>query len=133
MFWPYGKGTAGRGVLYMDGRTDFAHRFICSYVHGEPPTPNHETRHLCGNGHLACVTPRHVVWGTSAENAHDRTVHGTQTRGAEHPKAKLTENDVREIRKLLGTMSHGKIARLFRVGRPAIFKISTGLSWKWLK
>lgn len=31
--------------------------------------------HICGNGHLSCVNPKHLAWGSPADNARDAVVH----------------------------------------------------------
>lgn len=50
-------------------------------------------RHLCGNGHLGCCNPRHLRWGTDAENAQDRILHRA------HPDRRpaLSEEQFEEI------------------------------------
>jgi len=32
--WPYGKGSAGYGIMSLSGYKRHAHRFICEVVHG---------------------------------------------------------------------------------------------------
>lgn len=53
-------------------------------------------------------------------------------RGTEHWRAKLTEGDVRTIRKLRGTASTKELGKRFGVGHATISKIHTGMSWKHL-
>jgi len=42
--------------------------------------------------------PGNLKWGTHLENMRDKQRHGTQTRGMSHPKAKLTDDQIRAIR-----------------------------------
>ena len=53
------------------------------------------------------------------------------TKGADHPSAKLTEEQVREIRKMRG--SHRKIGLQFGMSGSAVGKIKRKESWGWLK
>lgn len=49
--------------------------------------------------------------------------------GEDHPEAKLTERDVREIKDRIGDDSLAEIARDYSVSKQAIFHISSGRSW----
>ena len=54
-------------------------------------------------------------------------------RGAENPSSKLTEDEVREIRRLRKAgHSLNEIAKQFRVGRTTIRNIAAGRKWRWL-
>jgi len=80
----------------------YAHEIVLEAVEGPRP-PGHVARHLCGNGHLGCLHPRHLAWGTVADNHADRIGHGTTFRGGRAYNAKLTESDVRAIRASMDT------------------------------
>lgn len=71
-------------------------------------------------------------WGTDQENSQDAIKSGTISRGESHGNAKLTEADVKEIRRLYaeGQMSYRDIAKLFCVQNSAIWKIVKKLAWK---
>lgn len=46
-----------------------AHRVVCEFYHGPPPTPAHEAGHICPEyENSLCVNPRHVEWQTREEN-----------------------------------------------------------------
>jgi hypothetical protein len=51
-----------------------AARHMCELVHGAAQD-GMVARHLCGNGHMSCVNPRHLAWGTDAQNRHDYKLH----------------------------------------------------------
>lgn len=54
-------------------------------------------------------------------------------RGTAHPSSKLTEDQVREIRRLLKAgQSLAKLAKRFGVSRTAIRNIGNGRKWRWL-
>jgi len=58
--------------------------------------------------------------------------HGRATRGQRQPGAKLTEADVREIRRLAGTMLQREIGKMFGVSRVTVTSVLSGKRWGWL-
>jgi hypothetical protein len=132
--WPFGKNTTGYGIISLDGKQMLASRYACERVNGPPPTPKHEAAHLCGNGHLGCVTGKHLVWKTRTENQADRVKHGTTNRGERQGQSKLKEADVRAIRELLANgVPPMRIGAQFGVSDAAIYRIRNGDNWSWLK
>ena len=134
MIWPYSKSNKGRGKVYINGKTISAHRVACEHMHGPSPSPEHEAAHNCGKGHLGCFSPFHVRWATPAENQADRLIHGTACRGNSHPNSTLTEDQVREVRRLYATgeYSQRQLAEQFGVARRTIGAMTDGQNWKWL-
>jgi len=93
--WPYGRDAMGYGVINIGGTYQRTHALSCEWTHG--PNPGGlVVAHSCGRPN--CVNPRHLRWATITENAHDKEGHGTVVYGVKHPNARLTEDDVREIR-----------------------------------
>ena len=72
-------------------------------------------------------------WDTRRGNFADKRAHGTQTFGADHPSAKLTEPQVLEILSLRGKMSQSAIGRRFGVSNSQIHFIHSGQQWKHLE
>lgn len=62
------------GVKY-NFREMVAARAMLIMTQGLPPNPKMLAVHKCGNGHLSCVNPRHLAWGTAADNAKDAVLH----------------------------------------------------------
>lgn len=98
------KGTpSSNGYLtftaWMDGKsvTFAVHRVVCEAFHGPRPSPKHQARHL--NGVNTDNRASNLAWGTSKENHADRTLHGTDPIGIRNPVAKLTWDQVREVRR----------------------------------
>lgn len=60
---------------------------------------------------------------------------GEATRGSKNPSAKLNEDKVREIKKLLaeGKLTHYQIAELFHISRQTIGFIKNGRLWSHVK
>lgn len=69
------KGVTA-SVVYCDKQMTAA-RYMCLLTHGAPKYEGAVSRHLCGNGHLSCVNPRHIVWGDASDNASDAQRHRT--------------------------------------------------------
>lgn len=131
LVYPYGDEGSLGGLTY-GGKKYKAPRLMCLLAHGEPPSDIHEAAHSCGKRHLGCVNPNHLRWALPAENAADKASHGTHRRGASQNGAKLTEDDVRKIRRLIGVIPHQEIADRFDVSQPTISQIKHGSSWGWL-
>lgn len=129
--WPYAH-TAGRGVLWLDGKRCLVPRLACESIHGPPPTPKHEEAHECGKGHEGCCTPKHLTWKTSSENEADKIRHGTSPRGEKCGTAKLKAPQVAEIRLLLlGAVKQREIAEQYGVSQALISRIKIGKAWGW--
>lgn len=132
LVWPYAKGGFGYGHIQFDGRHRHAHTVVCELAHGPAPSPIHEAAHSCGNGHLACVTKKHIRWATPAENAADRIEHGTVPKGPKVTSAKVTEDDVRSIRALKGSARLVDIAARFGISKSAVSLIHSRKNWAWV-
>lgn len=84
-----------------------------------------QCRHLDGNSrnnHLA-----NLCWGTPVENSEDRNQHGHTQRGSSHYRAKLTEDEVREI--LASTASNRSLAQQYSVSDVMVGLIRRRRSW----
>lgn len=127
--WPFAKYHNGYGKIQVNGSSNMASRMMCVIAHGEPPTPLHEAAHSCGNGHLACVNPRHLRWATVMENQADRTMHGRDCPGEKNGRAKLTMKQVERIRALRGVVRQVDLAVEYGVNQPTISAIQLGRLW----
>jgi len=131
---PYRKGSDRLVVrLYRDGVGYLRklHHVILETFAGPCP-PEMQARHLDddpSNNNLD-----NLAWGTPKQNAADRDRNGKTARGERNGYSKLTEQQVRKIRKLilLGQTCRS-IAIRFGVSLSKISSIGTGRSWAWLK
>lgn len=130
--WPYAT-TRGYGTIRVGGRTHSVSRLACRHRNGPEPSPQHEAAHSCGRGHLGCVNPRHLRWATKAENMADQYAHGVRVMGERHGNAKITEDDVREIRALNGVLPKARVAKMFNISRENVRDIQSGRRWGWLE
>jgi hypothetical protein len=125
LIWPFNRDRNGRGVLMVGGLPRRVSRLACEAAHGPAPSERHESAHSCGKGHEGCVNPKHVRWKTPKENNADKRAHGTIGR-------KLTEDDVRVIRKLANRVPLSQIADQFDVTYQMIWRIHHRKSWAWV-
>lgn len=133
LIWPFTRNDTGRGMATINGKNTSAPRAMCILAHGEPPSPNHHAAHTCGKGHEGCVNPRHLRWATPQENERDKLEHGTLRRGQAINTSRLSEADVRGIRKRLANGATGvEMAQKYGVTPSAISSIRKGHSWAWL-
>lgn len=128
LIWPFARNARGYAHMYRNGKTVTVSRLVCEAEHG-PAKPGQEAAHLCGRGHEGCVTRRHLVWKTRTENMADKIAHGTHNRGARSARAKLTEDQVREIRRIGNSRPRTELAKAFGVNPEAIGKIVLGQRW----
>lgn len=135
LIWPFGRLANGYAFVRRQnsGSVTTAARLKCEKVHGLAPSELHDAAHSCGKGHEACVHPQHLSWKTPTENHADKYVHGTMVRGEAVKHAKLTEDNVREIRTLAGTASQRVIGKKFGVSAGTIRRVILRLDWGWLK
>jgi hypothetical protein len=128
--WPFSTNELGYAQLNNSGKMERAHRRMCIMAHGEPPFAEAVARHSCGNGHLACVNPRHLCWGTRAQNQQDMVEHGRSNRGK---LSSLSQADVLLIIKALDCgETQASIARQYGVSPATIYSIHCGANWGWL-
>ncbi|WP_375275005.1 HNH endonuclease signature motif containing protein [Methylorubrum thiocyanatum] len=94
--WTAGTDRAGYGKLKAEGRDVGAHRISWEVANGPIPA-GRLLRHGCDTP--ACCNPGHFTPGTHAQNLVDSVERGRRPglRGR-HPRAKLTQAQVDEIR-----------------------------------
>lgn len=80
-------------------------------------------------GHLD-NRPKNLSYGTRKENAQDMLRDGTAQTGAKMHMTKLTEEDVREIRK--SSEPGVTLARRYGVGTAQVSRIRNKRNWAWL-
>lgn len=127
------KGTYGSfRRAKTRGAMERAHRVAWEMTYG--PIPDGLwVLHRCDN--RLCVRPDHLFLGSRQDNMDDMHAkgRGVPLRGERNGCSKLTEIEVREIRRLLGMPdrpSYREMARRFGVSRPVIQAIHQGRAWR---
>jgi hypothetical protein len=73
------------------------HRLVCEGWHGPCPVDKNQVRHL--NGDSKDNRQDNLMWGTAADNAKDRDLHGTTLRGETAVRAIFSQECVDILRK----------------------------------
>jgi hypothetical protein len=113
----------GYGRVGWHHRVRPAHRVALSIATGVDLSTPLLACHTCDN--RACCNPRHLYWGTYADNSRDAAVLGKFSK-------KLTADQVVEIRSLWPGMTQKAIAAKFGISRPVACKIVRGKAWRHL-
>jgi hypothetical protein len=131
---------AGYGYWYVQlgakGIKTTIHRFVALTYLGPPPTSRHEVAHNDGDRNNNAVS--NLRWATHAENVADSFRHGTARVpvfvGQHHPRARLIDSDVLEIRRRYTGQRGEQIrwAREFGVSHHVIHHIVRGETWQHL-
>ena len=127
--WVWMGGTTVRGYGQIEHKTKklYAHRVSYEAFVGEIPQGMYVC-HTCDN--VSCVNPNHLFLGTQKQNLQDMARKGRSTRGEKNPCAKLTEEQVNQIRTMDGTCSF--ISKLFNVSSSAISAIKRKERWSYV-
>ena len=143
--WKASCDSYGYGHISVEKMMVKSHRLSWELTHGPIPCGLY-VLHKCDNP--KCVNPEHLFLGTALDNARDRDKKGrgacgkrngrftspeTTPRGESHHKAKLSESDIVEIRKLLvDGVSHRKLGVMFGVTHATIGAIHRRKTWAHL-
>jgi lysozyme family protein len=120
----------GYGMLWMPGnRSQNAHRVSWNLHYGEIPAGAFVC-HRCDTRN--CVNPKHLFLCNAAENAADMKAKGRSRCGERNTSAKLTGDEVRQMRALIddGSLSIGAIADKFNVSRATVYAIRKKKVWR---
>ena len=118
------------GSVDCRGKIRTVHSLVLEAFVGPRPE-GMECRHL--NGDRKDNRIENLRWGTRAENAQDRVIHGTDSKGERSGQAKLTEWDVVAIRSLAESeIPRDIIAEAHQVSQSTVSEIYTRQTWRHL-
>jgi hypothetical protein len=135
--WRGAKNKHGYGNLKYQGKYLGAHRVSWELTNGLLPK-GVSVLHKCDNP--SCVRPDHLFLGDHGTNARDMVAKGrsrmqaqpeTVLRGTQQNQAKLTDEKVREIRRLVarGVLTKKDIAAMYGVSDSLISCVTNGRNW----
>ena len=129
--WQKGKDKDGYGQFTFKNKHFRAHRVAYRLFVGKIPKGMF-VLHKCDTP--SCVNPAHLFLGTNDDNMADMVEKERQQKGIEKENSKLTDDQVREIKKrLLGTETISDIARDYPIDRKVVSRIKAGKTWKHIK
>lgn len=129
LIWVGSKTTDGYGALFIRRKQYRAHRISFQLFLGSIPE-GLKVCHHCDNP--ICVHPDHLFLGTDADNIHDMYSKGRGQVGEKHHNAKLTEEDVKEMREKIASeeLTQYKAAQIYGVDTGLVNGIVHRKYWK---
>jgi hypothetical protein len=125
---------AGYGAFWIPSTKKhvLAHRFSYTLYVGEIPEGMYVC-HTCDNP--KCVNPAHLFVGTGADNVADKVSKGRTAKGARLPETKLSEEQAREIKRVIRNeeWKPRNLAEQYGVTRQLIYAIRSGRAWGWVE
>lgn len=138
LYWAQGTNGEGYPQANIDGKTVMMRRWIFRHLMGKELASRQPIVSRCG--HKLCVTPaclHATTMGAVLRKAYRDGVRSTQHEYLARLKnaqkfgmAKLTPDQVLEIRALSPDVTHTKAAEMYGVGWRAISDIRRGQSWR---
>lgn len=134
-------GRSSQGYLsvsFCDGhggkKNVSVHALVAEAFIGPKPTPKHEINHK--NGIKDDNRDANFEWCTASENQrhrHDVLGHGNMPRGESNSQAKVTEAEVREIRRRRAAgETQRKVAADHGISQSTVNRIVNRRGWGWL-
>lgn len=128
--WTGALQRDGYAHVNIGGKTISAHRYAYEKLVGPIPD-GMDLLHSCDN--RACTNPAHLRPGTHQENMRECREKKRHAYGERNRKAKLTEAQVIEIRRLRGEgLKLRELAERFPISETVVQQICSGRKWRHL-
>ena len=127
--WTAGLDKSGYAVISENNRQTKVHRLIYKTLCGSIPN-GLLVCHRCDV--RSCINPEHLFLGTHADNTNDMYAkgRGVDRKGIKHPLAKLSSENVLEIRNMVRAgNSQSSVAKKFSVSKSTISGICSQGRW----
>lgn len=122
--WTKGRDTDGYGRFYSRSLEETrAHRAAFKLFLGEIPNTL-LVRHTCHNP--SCCNPKHLMIGTSKDNAQDCVRAGRSGTGFKNGRCKINKEELLYIISQKGKVSAKKLAKYVSINSSQIYKIWNG-------
>mgnify|MGYP006921329820 CR=1 FL=1 len=120
--WTHGgsRGSHGYPQATWEGRSNLAHRVSWMIANGSIPKGLFVC-HRCNN--KQCVRPDHLYAGTHKQNMDDMARAG-------HPRRKLSDEQVADIRARVETETQASLARKHGVSQGVIYLLMKGKTYR---
>ena len=129
--WIGYSGGLDYGQIQFNKVNYYAHRLAYIIAYGEIPEGLYIC-HTCDNP--PCVNKKHLFAGTCTDNARDMIKKGRKVcgdkKGIKNGRAKLNEEQVRQIREMSNIKKNSEIARIFNVNDCLIGAVVNRQTWK---
>ena len=126
--WQGSINADGYGKFSVNGVIVYAHRFAWELANGPIPDGLFAL-HECDNP--PCCDDTHLFLGTKADNSADMVAKCRQANGERNGRAKLTEMEVLDAKKLISQgLPYHEIAEILGVSQSCISVIAIGRKWK---
>lgn len=131
--WPWTLSTndQGYGRMGWGSKLELTHRIAWALGYNAGVFPDENVLHTCDNP--PCCNPAHLFIGTQDDNMQDTVSKGRASRkyGNLNGRAKLTEDQVREIRALYaaGTHSQSELSSMFGIHQTRVSAIVNRKQW----
>ena len=130
--WNWTRSMSNYGCAYYQGKSVSSHRLAWQLANGRPPQDGMMILHSCDN--KKCCNPNHLREGTCKENIIEARDRGLSPRGEARHNAKLTESQVREIKRLIQSgVPQRVIGNMYGVSKTSIGYIHRGKSWTFVE
>ena len=126
--WVRATDKDGYGIFRLNDKQKRSHRLVYEIGHGSIPQ-GMRICHTCDV--TGCVRPSHLFIGTDKDNKRDAMKKGRDIHGMAHFNCKLTDKQVRQIRK--DKRSLRNIAKEYNIDYTNVSKIKNRTSWKHIK